>query len=78
MTEQQPTRDGGRRDEAPSRLAELPLGLDLGHEAVRGRYSQVREGELPVLGDEGARELALENSGSLARLKLLGLHPQKA
>lgn len=62
------TGDGGRGDEAPARLAELPLRLDLGHEAVRRAGRQVAQRQLPVLRHQRARQLPLKYSRRLRRL----------
>lgn len=67
--------DGGRRHEAPASLAQLPLCLDFGHEAVGSRHRQVGQGQLPILRHQRTGQLALKDAGRLARLQLLRLQP---
>ena len=69
---------GGRRDEAPARLAQLPLRLDARHEAVRGAGGQRAQRQLPVLRHQRAGQLALKDARCLRRLKRLALQPSTA
>lgn len=68
------TWDGGRGDEAPAGLAELPLRLDLWHEPMRRTGRQVAQRQLPVLRHQRARQLPLKYARSLRRLPRTALH----